>query len=105
MKLSYNITTHLTADEIKEIVIAHIARTANAHVENVQFDVTKDTCGLGASKYECLIFKGMTVRIGDKIEGATVRSHTPDTSWVHEVDRQGGSFTDEEIERSKGSWL
>jgi Arc/MetJ family transcription regulator len=62
MSITFNTTIHLDANAVEQIIREYLVKEKNVAVESIVFDTSKQLCGYGLGKYECLTFKGATAR-------------------------------------------
>lgn len=62
MQLNYDITVHLSADDVSAIIKDYLLKEKGLVVGKITYDNVKQLCGFGTGEYECINFKGATAR-------------------------------------------
>ena len=87
-------TGHLSAEELNIAIVEYMLNRRRMRVNAIKFDIVLEACGMDNTP--CANLKGATLQ--------GYKNYTPPvnncTGWEGEVDRQGGSFTQDEIDNA-----
>jgi len=91
---TFESTDHISAAEVEIAIAEYMINKRKMQVNAIKFDIVSEICGM--DRTPCANLKGATLQ-GHK-------NYTPPvnncTGWEGEVDRQGGSFTQDEIDNA-----